>query len=67
MNKTQLALSYIINYEEVSTVIPGIRTAAHAENNTVGQVRLEKNDRELIEQLGSGRFVTVMDMIQKQG
>ena len=67
MNKTQLALSYILSYDEVSTVIPGIRTATHAENNTEGHVRLEKNDRDLIEQLGAGRFLTVMDMIQKQG
>ncbi|MGZ8538366.1 MAG: aldo/keto reductase [Flavisolibacter sp.] len=67
LNKTQLSLSYILSYDEVSTVIPGIRTATHAENNVEGLVRLEKNDRDLIEQLGKGRFVTVMDMIQKQG
>ena len=67
LNKTQLALSYILSYDEVSTVIPGIRTAAHAENNTAGLLLLEKNDMVLIEQLGTGRFVTVMEMIQKQG
>jgi len=67
VNKTQLALSFILSYEEVSTVIPGIRTAAHAESNTVGLVQLEKTDRELIEQFGTGSFVRVMEMIQKQG
>ncbi len=67
INKTQLALSYILSYDEVSTIIPGIRTSTHAESNTTGFVRLEKADMELIEQLGAGRFILVMEMIQKQG
>jgi len=67
VNKTQLSLSYILSYDEVSTIIPGIRTSAHAEMNTTGLVRLDKADRELIEQLGETSFVPVMEMIQKQG
>jgi aryl-alcohol dehydrogenase-like predicted oxidoreductase len=67
VNKTELALSYILSYDEVSTVIPGIRTVAHAESNTTGLVRLEEEDRELIERFGTGNFVPVMEMIQKQG
>jgi aryl-alcohol dehydrogenase-like predicted oxidoreductase len=67
VNKTQLSLSYILSYDEVSTIIPGIRTAAHAEMNTTGLVRLDQADRELIEQLGATHFVPVMGMIQKQG
>lgn len=67
INKTQLALSYILSYEEVSTIIPGIRTSAHAESNSTGLVRLEKADIAFIEHLGAGRFIPVMEMIQKQG
>ncbi len=67
VDKTGLALSYILSYEEVSTVIPGIRTAAHAENNTTGLVRLEEEDKKLIERLGTDNFVSVMEIIQKQG
>jgi len=67
VNKTQLALSFILSYNEVSTVIPGIRTAAQAESNTAGLVHLEKTDRDLIELLGAGSFVPVMEMIRKQG
>lgn len=67
INKTQLALSYILSYDEVSTIIPGIRTTTHAEQNTTGLVRLENADRELIEQLGTTALVPVMEMIQKQG
>lgn len=67
VNKTQLSLSYILSYDEVSTIIPGIRTGAHAEMNTTGLVRLDNADRELIERLGATSFVPVMEMIQKQG
>lgn len=67
VNKTQLALSYILSYDEVSTVIPGIRTAVHAEENTAGLVKLAPSDKEIIEQLGATRFISVMDMIQQQG
>ncbi|MGZ8511303.1 MAG: aldo/keto reductase [Chitinophagaceae bacterium] len=67
INKTQLALSYILSYDEVSTIIPGIRTTTHAEQNTSGFIRLENADRELIEQLGTTAFVPVMEMIQRQG
>ena len=66
-NKTQLALSYVLSYSEVSTVIPGIRTAAHAEANTNDLFKLEEKDKEQIEELGSTDFVSVMEMIQKQG
>lgn len=67
VTKTQLALSYILNYDEVSTIIPGIRTAAHAESNTNGLIRLDQSDRDLIEQLGKTNFVPVMERIQQQG
>ena len=67
VNKTQLALSYILSYDEVSTIIPGIRTAVHAESNTTGLIQLDPSDRDLIEQLGNTSFVPVMEMIQQQG
>ena len=67
INKTQLALSYILSYPEVATVIPGIRTASHAEKNIAGMVHLTPEDRDLIEQLGAGPLIVVMELIQKQG
>ncbi len=66
VNKTQLALSYIFSYNGVSTIIPGIRTAEQAEQNTNGLVRLLKEDIELIEQMGANDFVPVMQQIQQQ-
>jgi len=65
--KTQLALSYVLSYPEVSTTIPGIRTAAQAEQNTTGLFLLEPEDRLLIEGLGKADLAEVMKMIQQQG
>ncbi|HYM94489.1 MAG TPA: aldo/keto reductase [Chitinophagaceae bacterium] len=67
VNKTQLALSYILSYPEVSTIIPGIRTARHAEENTKGFVQLSAEDIKMIEELGRTDLVAVMELIQKQG
>ena len=66
-SKTQLALSYILSYPEVSTIIAGIRSAEHVQLNTTGLFQLDSEDRSVIEQLGSTDFVRVMDLIQKQG
>jgi aryl-alcohol dehydrogenase-like predicted oxidoreductase len=66
-SKTQLALSYILSYPEVSTIIAGIRTAQQVQLNTTGLFQLDNDDRLMIEQLGTTDFVQVMDLIQKQG
>jgi aryl-alcohol dehydrogenase-like predicted oxidoreductase len=66
-NKTQLALSYILSYPEVSTIIAGIRTAGQVQLNTSGLFKLDDADKVLIEQSGQTDFKTVMELIQKQG
>lgn len=66
-SKTQLALSYILSYTEVSTIIAGIRTGEQVQLNTTGLFQVDSDDRLLIEQLGETDFVQVMDLIQKQG
>jgi aryl-alcohol dehydrogenase-like predicted oxidoreductase len=65
--KTQLALSYILSYPEVSTIIAGIRTTEQVELNTRGLFQLGKNDMEMIEHLGENDFAAVMKLIQQQG
>ena len=65
--KAQLALSYILSYREVSTIIPGIRTTEQAEQNTSGLFRLDDADVTLIESLGKTDFAEVMKLIQQQG
>ena len=66
-SKTELALSYILSYSEISVVIPGLRTAAHARTNTTGIFRLENSDKLMIEELGKNQFVKVMELIKSKG
>ncbi|MCW3093163.1 MAG: aldo/keto reductase [Ferruginibacter sp.] len=42
ISKTSLALSYILSYDAISTVIPGIRTRQQAFDNTSGIISLPK-------------------------
>jgi aryl-alcohol dehydrogenase-like predicted oxidoreductase len=67
ISKTALALSFILSFEEVSTVIPGIRTAQHAIDNTKGIVKLDKNDVEMLKGLYEERWVEVVEMMRKAG
>lgn len=66
-SKTQLSLSYILSYPEVSTIIAGIRTVEQVQLNTTGLFQLDKTDTEMIEHLGDTDFVGVMNLIQQQG
>lgn len=64
LTKTELALSYILSHPEISTVIPGIRTAEQAERNTNGIKLLEKEDLKKIEDTD---LDVVMTVIKQQG
>ncbi|HEX4877118.1 MAG TPA: aldo/keto reductase [Chitinophagaceae bacterium] len=65
--KTQLALSYVLSYPQVSVIIPGIRTADHVKGNTTGLFILDKADREMIETAGKGSLNVIMEMIEQRG
>jgi aryl-alcohol dehydrogenase-like predicted oxidoreductase len=67
ISKTQLALSYVLSYPDVSTVIPGIRAPKHVEQNTTGITKLTIEDLEMIEKMGQTDFIPVMQLIQQQG
>jgi len=67
ITKTQLALSYVLSYPEVSTAIPGIRTVQHVEQNTTDLIQLNKNDLDMIENLGRTDFAGIMELIKQQG
>jgi aryl-alcohol dehydrogenase-like predicted oxidoreductase len=67
ITKTTLALSYVLSYDEVSTVIPGIRTPQQVMENTIGLVQLEEEDKKMIESLNETTFNELMHLIQQQG
>lgn len=66
-SKTQLALSYLLSYPEVSVIIPGIRTPEQMAGNTSGLFQLEETDLRMIESLGKTVFVPLMEQIKQQG
>jgi len=67
INKTQLALSYIKSYPQVSTIIPGIRTPTHVSSNTSGLVTLTAEDMLMIEEMGADSLLPILTMIEQQG
>ncbi|MES2372463.1 MAG: aldo/keto reductase [Bacteroidota bacterium] len=62
-----LALSYILSYPEISTVIPGIRTPKHVSLNTDHLVLLETADKKHLQNLYQTHWQSVMEMMEKQG
>ncbi len=48
LSKTELSMSFILSFDSVSTVIPGIKTPKQAQKNTMGIVRLSDEDRDYI-------------------
>ena len=62
--KTQLALSYLLSYTVVSTIIPGIRITQHVKDNTSGLFHLSNEDKLLIENVDTAALI---QLIIKQG
>jgi aryl-alcohol dehydrogenase-like predicted oxidoreductase len=67
INKPSLALSFILSFESVSTVIPGIRTAQHAVDNTTDIVQLEEGDLNYLKSLFNSDLNELLALIEKQG
>lgn len=66
ISPAQLALSYILSYPEISTMIPGIRTAEQAKENSTGIVNLEKDDIDYLEDLYEERLKVLLDRMEKE-
>lgn len=67
LNKTQLALSFILSVKEISTIIPGIRTLDHVVQNTTGLKSLSKENLELLQSLSETDWKHVVELMRKQG
>ncbi|MEJ7766892.1 MAG: aldo/keto reductase [Chitinophagaceae bacterium] len=62
-----LALSFILSFPEISTTIPGIRTAVQARENSRHAVELQQEDRKLIMDMFECGFENLLSQMQKQG
>jgi aryl-alcohol dehydrogenase-like predicted oxidoreductase len=67
ISKTSLALSFILSFDSVSTVIPGIRTPQHSVHNTTNIVRLDKHDLDYLSEIYNSDWKEVVDLMEKQG
>ena len=67
INKTSLALSFILSVDGMSTVIPGIRTAKQAVENTNRIVQLEKTDLDFLISLFDSDWSALVDEMEKMG
>lgn len=66
LNPTQLALSYILSYPAISTIIPGIRTEEHVQQNTSGLNQLSEENKALLQSL-SNELETIVQLMEQRG
>jgi len=67
LTKTQLALSFILSFKEISTIIPGIRTPEHVIQNTSGIKTLTEQNKRFLQSLSESGWTNVVEMMEKQG
>jgi len=65
VTKTELALSFILSFKGVSTVIPGIKTAEQAVKNTRRIVKLSDDDRDSIRSLFDTKFDNLLEQMKE--
>jgi len=65
--KVEIALAYILSYPEVTTVIPGIRNKAQAEQNTDIGIRLSEEDKAFIENAFDNGLTEIVELMEQQG
>ncbi|PIU44529.1 MAG: aldo/keto reductase [Ignavibacteriales bacterium CG07_land_8_20_14_0_80_59_12] len=67
ISKTSLALSFIASFDEVSTIIPGIKTPEQAEANTKDILKLSDEDMAFLRKLFNEKLCRVVERMEKQG
>ncbi len=67
ISKTTLSLNFVLSLSEISTVIPGIKTAEQALKNTIGIAKLSPEDFSVLKKLYNEKFSLIVDMMEKAG
>jgi aryl-alcohol dehydrogenase-like predicted oxidoreductase len=60
ISKTELAMSFILSFEGISTVIPGIKTPEQADLNSRGIVKLTDEDRDILTGIYQPKFRDIL-------
>ncbi|GAA4737735.1 aldo/keto reductase [Flavisolibacter ginsenosidimutans] len=66
LSKTSHALNYILSFAEISTVIPGIRTAEQVQANTEGIKTLSSEDKAFLRSLAR-EWEAVVKLMEQRG
>ena len=61
------ALSFILSHQEVSTVIPGIKTPEQAISNTENIITLKTADMNRLHELYGERFENLLQLMKDKG
>jgi aryl-alcohol dehydrogenase-like predicted oxidoreductase len=64
---SSFALSFILGFDKVSTVIPGIRTDKQVAQNTKGLVRLSEEDHQFLQDLFELEWAPILEKIRTRG
>lgn len=67
LTPTALALSFILSCPEVSTIIPGIRTPAHVQQNTAGLKTLQPEHLNYLLSLANSDWKPIVELMQQRG
>ncbi|MDZ7313010.1 MAG: aldo/keto reductase, partial [candidate division KSB1 bacterium] len=67
ISKTSLSLSFVLSFPEVSTVIPGIKTAEQAMENTTNIIQLQDEDMNFLRQLYRDKLCKLVDFMERIG
>ncbi len=66
ISPAQFALSFILSFPEISTVIPGIKTEAQAVENSTGIRQLEEADKKFLMKLYDTQLHNLLDFMKIQ-
>lgn len=67
LSKTELALSFILSFKQISTAIAGIRTPGHVIQNTSGLKLLKEKNKNFLQSLAETEWKVIMSLMEKQG
>lgn len=67
ISKTSLSMSYILAFDEISTVIPGIKTESQAIQNTKDIIKLSAEDKDRLINLYNDKLYQIVNLMERQG
>lgn len=66
LSPTQLSLSFVLSFRQISTVIPGIKTPQQAIANTSGLKKLNEGHKNFLINLYEGKFDKLLKFMEEQ-